>query len=558
MSEAPPDKAARTYHLSTLCSPPSLTRDPYRLQASFKARSKCAPVSTSAGAGCLAHARAVALPAETDVLEPAKESTVEAQPVDGPQEYRLYKRRWIGLVALVLLNIVSGLLLVWFGPIANDVVDEFGFTLDEVNWLGNVINLIYLPCAFVLPYLYGRLGIRGTAYIGAVLFVLSAWVRYAGTAKSLSVRSSYALILIGQLIAGFTLPIFQIIVPSYSERWFDLKGRTTATMVMSLANPVGNALGQLIPPLVGSPRTGLLVMAIIFTVAAPIVFFVGERPPIPPTFAGSHTYAPTITDLGNAMLGKTPSDRHLYMTPRQRLDFGAIVILFGVLVGVVNAFGILTGQQLEPYGYSSDDAGIMGAVLLLAGLLGAAITSPLFDRVLTHHLALSAKVCLPIMAACWLSLIWEIKPNNTTSLYIILVILGATSLTLLPVVLELAVELTRNAEGSSAVLWFSANLCSLAFVLIEGALRAGTDASPPQNMHRAIVFQGAVVASALALVYLVEGKQTRRAADEQARDGAAAERVAVTVAVVDAGADVESGEVSPGTSDATDVKVKAQ
>ena len=49
----------------------------------------------------------------------------------------------------------------------------------------------------------------------------------------------------------------------------------------------------------------------------------------------------------------------------------------------------------------------MGAVLLLVGLVVAAITSPLFDRVLTNHLALSAKIALPIMAACWLSLIWE-------------------------------------------------------------------------------------------------------------------------------------------------------
>lgn len=57
-----------------------------------------------------------------------------------PTTYRLYKRRWIGLVALVclqtisdgrthtdflcalqvLLNIAAGMVLVWFGPIAND------------------------------------------------------------------------------------------------------------------------------------------------------------------------------------------------------------------------------------------------------------------------------------------------------------------------------------------------------------------------------------------------------------------------------------------------------
>ena len=34
-------------------------------------------------------------------------------------------------------------------------------------------------------------------------------------------------------------------------------------------------------------------------------------------------------------------------------------------------------------------------------------------------------------------------------------LIGGTGLTLLPAVIELAVELTRNADGSSAMLWSS-------------------------------------------------------------------------------------------------------
>ena len=46
-------------------------------------------------------------------------------------------------------------------------------------------------------------------------------------------------------------------------------------------------------------------------------------------------------------------------------------------------------------------------------------------------------------------------------------IIGAASLTLLPVALELAVELTRNANASSAMLWASSNLCAVILVLGE-------------------------------------------------------------------------------------------
>lgn len=42
------------------------------------------------------------------------------------------------------------------------VVHEFGFTLDAVNWLGNCINLTFLPCAVIVPMLYSRFGTRRT------------------------------------------------------------------------------------------------------------------------------------------------------------------------------------------------------------------------------------------------------------------------------------------------------------------------------------------------------------------------------------------------------------
>jgi hypothetical protein len=103
----------------------------------------------------------------------------------------------------------------------------------------------------------------------------------------------------------------------------------------------------------------------------------------------------------------------------------------------------------------------MGATLLLSGLITAIITAPLFDRVLTHHLAITSKIVVPIIAAAWLSLIWAVKPGNSGGLFTIMAIIGAGSLTMMPVGLELGCEVTRNSDGSSALLWFS---CVLVFI----------------------------------------------------------------------------------------------
>lgn len=62
-------------------------------------------------------------------------------------------------------------------------------------------------------------------------------------------------------------------------------------------------------------------------------------------------------------------------------------------------------------GYSADTAGFMGATLLLTGIVAAIVTAPLFDRVLTHHLALTAKILVPIMAASWVAFIFAGAPQ---------------------------------------------------------------------------------------------------------------------------------------------------
>ncbi|CCM01685.1 uncharacterized protein FIBRA_03749 [Fibroporia radiculosa] len=399
-------------------------------------------------------------------------------------------------------------------------VAQFGFTIDQVNWLGTCVNIVYLPVSAIVPSVYTRLGLRQTCYIGGVLLLASAWVRYAGTASSLSVRGAYALVLIGQLLSGIAQPIFQVLVPGYSEKWFDLKSRTTATMLMSIgerpSNPIGTGLGQLISPLVGTTRQSILVMGIIYTAAAPFVLVVTDSPPTPPTHAASQKN-PSFLSLVRAMIGYEPEDRPTYMTWRQRFDFAVVTLAFGVLVGVIIAFSILSAQVMEPYGYSDTISGLMGAALLLVGIVAAMVTAPLFDRVFTHRLAWTCKLLSPILGATWLSLIWAVRPDDTGALFVLMAIIGATSLTLLPVVVELGVELTRNANGSSAVLWSSSNLFGMIFVLSEGALRAGSDGSPPYNMYRALIFQGVLVCVVVVLVLFIEGKQTRRALDEQAQ-----------------------------------------
>ena len=128
----------------------------------------------------------------------------------------------------------------------------------------------------------------------------------------------------------------------------------------------------------------------------------------------------------------------------------------------------------------------MGAALLISGIIAAIATSPAFDRILTHHLGMTVRILCPIISTAWFSLIWAgndilfsfalgwltylvfsaVKPHNAAALFLIFVVIGVCSITLLPVGVELGVELTRNPDGSSAVLWF---LCALSSFVSGGS-----------------------------------------------------------------------------------------
>ncbi|KIK90790.1 hypothetical protein PAXRUDRAFT_151101 [Paxillus rubicundulus Ve08.2h10] len=434
-------------------------------------------------------------------------------------KYKLYKRRFSGLFGFIVLGLVTGMPWCWFGPISADTAQDFAISLDQVNWLGNIVSCVYIPISLLVPVFCSHFGIRRCVEVGAVATLISAWVRFAGTLNSLSPQSAYALLIFGQVFSAISQPVFQVLGPIYSEKWFDLKGRTTATMAIAIANPIGSALGQLLSPVAGSARQSVLVLAIISTAAVPALLFISDAPPSPPTYAGSKP-PQSLTSLSRALFGfAVPPEA--YMSPRERVDFVIVVTLFGVLVGATNALSVLSGQWFQPMGYSDTISGLMGASLLLAGIFASIVTAPLLDRVLTHRLGITLKILIPIVACGWLSLIWAVRPSNSAALFAIMVIIGTCSVTLLPVGLELGVELTRNADASAALLWCSGNFVGIALILAEGALRAPSTANPPYNMHDALILHGSVIMAFATLAFFVRARQARRELDEVMVGGSA-------------------------------------
>lgn len=180
------------------------------------------------------------------------------------------------------------------------------------------------------------------------------------------------------------------------------------------------------------------------------------------------------------------------------------MIAFSVYVGFFNSLSSLLSQIMTPYGFTNDEAGIGGAILIVVGLVTAAVVSPILDR--TKKFLLAIRILVPMIATCYLIFVWMPETKTIAGPYVILAVLGGTSFTLLPVALEYLIELSHplSPEVTSTTAWAGGQLFGAIFLIISDALVSGKDASPPKNMKNALIFE-AVVALVIAIFPLTLG-----------------------------------------------------
>ncbi|KAI9806126.1 MAG: hypothetical protein M1833_004533 [Piccolia ochrophora] len=401
-------------------------------------------------------------------------------------EYRVYKRRWFGLLQLVLLNIIVSWDWLSFSSVSITSATYFDVSETAINWLSTSFLFSFCVASPAVLYVLNKGGPRPAIVIASSLVLAGNWIRYIGAKVG---NRSFAAVMFGQILTGMAQPFVLAAPTRYSDMWFTSTGRISATAVASLANPFGGALGQLIGPIWAIAPNEIpnmvLYVAIIATAIALPGFFVPARPPSPPCPSAAEPKFPLSATL-----------------PRiaKSVEFWLIFIPFSIYVAFFNAFSSLLNQILSPYGFSEIAAGICGGLLIVVGLLASAATAPFIDR----HPRLTVpfiKLAVPVIGLCYLIFIWAPGTRSAAAPYAVAALLGAASFSLVPIALEWLVEVTHpvSPEVTSTVCWAGGQLLGGVFLIAMDALRAGADASPPQNMGRALVFQAVVAVAVVPL-----------------------------------------------------------
>ncbi|KAI0407212.1 major facilitator superfamily domain-containing protein [Xylaria palmicola] len=402
----------------------------------------------------------------------------------GETVYRVYRRRWFGLVQLTLLNIVVSWDWLTFSPVSQHAAVYYGRSESDVNWFSTAFLFAFVAISPLTIYML-HWGPKPSIMTAAVFTIIGNVVRIAGSHSRAG--GLYGVVMFGQILTGLAQPFVLSAPTRYSDLWFTNRGRVAATALPSLANPFGAALGQLIVPFLATKpaevSNAVLYVTIISVAVSLPAFFI---PAAPPTPAGPS---------GMTQKASLRSSLHLLKS----VELWLVLTPYALYVGFFNSISSLLNQILLPYGFTSDDAGIAGALLIVVGLVASAITSPILDR--TKAFLLAVKLAVPIIALSYLVFIFVPPTRQLAGPYVVLSILGAASFSLVPVSLEFLCELSHpmSPEVTSTIAWGGGQLLGGIFILISDALKAGPDADPPANLNRALIFTAVL---ALAVVPL--------------------------------------------------------
>ncbi len=276
--------------------------------------------------------------------------------------YRVYPYRWVVLGAFMLVNLTIQILWICFAPIAGPAAKFYGVGEVQIGLLAMIFMIVYVPLSIPISWLIDTYGYRKSVSLGVVLLGVFGILRAV-------FAQNYGWQLAATIGVAAAQPFLLNAISTVAARWFPLSERATASGLALVANFMGIAIGQVTAPMLTAAYSipGMLWIFGAANAAAALVFLAVTRdaPPTPPCPPEQESRA-LMWDGLKAML--------------RMKEIWFLLFVFLVGMGIFNGISTWIAGIAGPRGFSSQEAGDLGAVLLLGGIIGAVILPAMSDK----------------------------------------------------------------------------------------------------------------------------------------------------------------------------------
>jgi MFS family permease len=357
----------------------------------------------------------------------------------------------------MLVNITIQILWISYTPIMGPAAKFYGVTDLKIGLLSMSFMIAFIPLSIPVSWVIDTYGFRLAVGIGAVMMGVFGILRgIAGV--------NYTLVLWSTFGIAAAQPFLLNTWTKVPANWFALEDRATMVGLVTLASLVGTALGFGLTPVLlesYSISTIQLYYGVIAAVSAVLfIVFSRETPPTPPCPPGQEVRTLMLDGLKHALTVKV-------------FWFGLAITFVGL--GIFNGVSTWVEGIIRPRGFTPNDAGTLGALMIVGGVIGAVVLPALSDKYHKRQLFLFISFIGAIPGLIGLTFV-----TSGLLLFVSAFVLGFFLTSAMPVIMQYTAEVTHpTPEGTSNGLVQLFGQASVVFVFFMEALKNSDGAFTP-------------------------------------------------------------------------------
>eukprot|EP01094_Clydonella_sp_ATCC50884_P010850 TRINITY_DN20667_c0_g1_i1.p1 TRINITY_DN20667_c0_g1~~TRINITY_DN20667_c0_g1_i1.p1 ORF type:complete len:455 (+),score=132.55 TRINITY_DN20667_c0_g1_i1:348-1712(+) len=378
-----------------------------------------------------------------------------------------HPRRWLQLLLFCAAAVLNAVLWITYSPIPDDVQELYDVSPFYVNLLSVVYFIAYVPGVFVASWLLDVHGLRAGLCAGVGCCMLGSIIRAAAYNPK-----TFPLAIVGQSICAIGQPFIQNAPTKVAGKWFPDTERAVAVTIATVANPIGAALGLVIPPLV-TAFVSVPALLVLDAVVAALVFllialFFRSKPPLPPSYSALEQ--DRLESQGRAAGTSGGAFLQGIKTLATNPHFLVVFVVYSLTVACFQSLATLAAQILAPFAYSNIQSGALSAVLVVSGVLGSALGGKLMDRFRAYRLALL--VCYAAAAYSNVLFCVLLAKDRFVVMMLVSAFFGFVLLPTLPLSVALAAEVSYPVPEATPIGFMVAAgmIASIAMIAAMSAL----------------------------------------------------------------------------------------